>query len=268
MSSSIDQRIVEMQFDNKEFESGIQTSLKSIKKLENNLQLKDSAKGFENLGKAANNVSFDGLTTGVMAVQQKFSAMEIVAITALQNIVNRAMAAGESLVKSLSLDQISAGFEKFSSKTTSVATLVAQGYNIDEVSAQLDRLNTFTDETSYNFTDMVANIAKFTATGKSLNESVTAMEGIANWAAMSGQNAQTASRAMYQLAQAMGAGVMRLEDYKSIQNASMDTDEFRRKCIDAAISLGTLKDNGNDTYSVVSKGAKATAFNVSQFAPQ
>ena len=110
MSSSIDQRIVEMQFDNKEFESGIQTSLKSIKKLENNLQLKDSAKGFENLGKAANNVSFDGLTTGVMAVQQKFSAMEIVAITALQNIVNRAMAAGESLVKSLSLDQISAGF--------------------------------------------------------------------------------------------------------------------------------------------------------------
>lgn len=268
MSSSIDQRIVEMQFDNKEFESGIQTSLKSIKKLENNLQLKDSAKGFENLGKAANNVSFDGLTTGVMAVQQKFSAMEIVAITALQNIVNRAMAAGESLVKSLSLDQISAGFEKFSSKTTSVATLVAQGYNIDEVSAQLDRLNTFTDETSYNFTDMVANIAKFTATGKSLNESVTAMEGIANWAAMSGQNAQTASRAMYQLAQAMGAGVMRLEDYKSIQNASMDTDEFRRKCIDAAISLGTLKDNGNDTYSVVSKGAKATAFNVSQFTTQ
>lgn len=268
MSSSIDQRIVEMQFDNKEFESGIQTSLKSIKKLENNLQLKDSAKGFENLSKAANNVSFDGLTTGVMAVQQKFSAMEIVAITALQNIVNRAMAAGESLVKSLSLDQISAGFEKFSSKTTSVATLVAQGYNIDEVSAQLDRLNTFTDETSYNFTDMVANIAKFTATGKSLNESVTAMEGIANWAAMSGQNAQTASRAMYQLAQAMGAGVMRLEDYKSIQNASMDTDEFRRKCIDAAISLGTLKDNGNDTYSVVSKGAKATAFNVSQFTTQ
>ena len=268
MSSSIDQRIVEMQFDNKEFESGIQTSLKSIRKLEDGLQLKDSAKGFENLGKAANNVSFDGLNAGVVAVQQKFSAMEIVAISALQNIVNKAMSAGEHLVKSLSLDQISAGFEKFGAKTTSVATLIAQGYNIDEVSAQLDRLNTFTDETSYNFTDMVANIAKFTATGKSLTESVTAMEGIANWAAMSGQNAQTASRAMYQLAQAMGAGVMRLEDYKSIQNASMDTDEFRKKCIAAAVSLGTLKDNGNETYSVVSKGAKATAFNVSQFTTQ
>lgn len=268
MSSSIDQRIVEMQFDNKEFESGIQTSLKSIKNLENGLQLKDGAKGFENIGRAANNVSFDGLSTGVMAVQQKFSAMEVVAITALQNIVNKAMAAGEHLVKSLSIDQISAGFEKFSSKTTSVATLVAQGYDIDEVTAQLERLNTFTDETSYNFTDMVSNIAKFTATGKNLTESVTAMEGIANWAAMSGQNAQTASRAMYQLAQAMGAGVMRLEDYKSIQNASMDTDEFRKKCIAAAVSLGTLKDNGNETYSVVSKGAKATAFNVSQFTTQ
>ena len=115
---------------------------------------------------------------------------------------------------------------------------------------------------------MVANNAKFTATGKNLTESVTAMEGIANWAALSGQNAQTASRAMYQLSQAMGAGVMRLEDYKSIHNASIDTDEFSRKCIAAAISLGTLKDNGDETYSAVSQGAKATAFNVSQFTTQ
>lgn len=268
MSSSIDQRIVEMQFDNKEFESGIQTSLKSIRNLENGLQLKDGAKGFENIGRAANNVSFDTLGSGVVAIQQKFTAMEVVAITALQNIVNKAMAAGEHLVKSLSIDQISAGFEKFGSKTSSVATLEAQGYALEDVNRELDRLNTFTDETSYNFTDMVANIAKFTATGKNLTESVTAMEGIANWAALSGQNAQTASRAMYQLSQAMGAGVMRLEDYKSIQNASMDTDEFRRKCIAAAISLGTLKDNGDETYSAVSQGAKATAFNVSQFTTQ
>ena len=268
MSSSIDQRIVEMQFDNKEFESGIQTSLKSIRNLENGLQLKDGAKGFENIGRAANNVSFDTLGSGVVAIQQKFTAMEVVAITALQNIVNKAMAAGEHLVKSLSIDQISAGFEKFGSKTSSVATLEAQGYALEDVNRELDRLNTFTDETSYNFTDMVANIAKFTSTGKNLTESVTAMEGIANWAALSGQNAQTASRAMYQLSQAMGAGVMRLEDYKSIQNASMDTDEFRRKCIAAAISLGTLKDNGDETYSAVSQGAKATAFNVSQFTTQ
>ena len=268
MSSSIDQRIVEMQFDNKEFESGIRTSLKSIRNLENGLKLEDGAKGFENIGRAANNVSFDTLGSGVVAIQQKFTAMEVVAITALQNIVNKAMAAGEHLVKSLSIDQISAGFEKFGSKTSSVATLEAQGYALEDVNRELNRLNTFTDETSYNFTDMVANIAKFTATGKNLTESVTAMEGIANWAALSGQNAQTASRAMYQLSQAMGAGVMRLEDYKSIQNASMDTDEFRRKCIAAAISLGTLKDNGDETYSAVSQGAKATAFNVSQFTTQ
>lgn len=108
MSSSIDQRIVEMQFDNKEFESGIQTSLKSIRNLENGLQLKDGAKGFENIGRAANNVSFDTLGSGVVAIQQKFTAMEVVAITALQNIVKKAMAAGEHLVKSLSIDQISA----------------------------------------------------------------------------------------------------------------------------------------------------------------
>ena len=259
MSSSIDKRIVEMQFDNAQFEKGISTSLKSLDNLEKGLKLDGASKGLENLGKTAAGMSFDGLQSGIYAVQQKFSALEVIGITALQRITNQAISTGESLVKSLSVDQIAAGFEKFGSKTSSVATLVAQGYALEDVNAQLDRLNWFTDETSYNFTDMVSNIAKFTASGKGLNESVTAMEGIANWAALSGQNAMTASRAMYQLSQAMGAGVMRKEDYKSIQNASMDTDEFRQKCLDAAVALGTLKKNSDDTYtSLVNENGKFT----------
>ena len=264
MSSSIDQRIVEMQFDNAQFEKGISTSLKSIDNLEKGLKLDGASKGLESVSKAANSMDFSGLQGGIYAVQQKFSAMEVIGITALQRITNAAISTGESLVKSLSIDQISAGFAKFGSKTSSVATLVAQGNELERVNEQLDRLNWFTDETSYNFTDMVANIAKFTASGKGLEESVTAMEGIANWAALSGQNATTASRAMYQLSQAMGAGIMRKEDYKSIQNASMDTDEFRQKCLDAGVALGKLKKNADDTYTslVNNKGS----FTKSQFA--
>ena len=264
MSSSIDQRIVEMQFDNAQFEKGISTSLKSIDNLEKGLKLDGASKGLESVYKAANSMDFSGLQGGVYAVQQKFSALEVIGITALQRITNAAISTGESLIKSLSIDQISAGFAKFGSKTSSVATLVAQGNELERVNEQLDRLNWFTDETSYSFTDMVANIAKFTASGKGLEESVTAMEGIANWAALSGQNASTASRAMYQLSQAMGAGIMRKEDYKSIQNASMDTDEFRQKCLDAGVALGKLKKNADDTYTslVNNKGS----FTKSQFA--
>ena len=264
MSATIDERIVQMEFDNREFERGIQTSMRSLDNLDKSLQLKNGEKGFERINRAAQSVSFDPLYNGLYAVQQRFSAMEIIAVTALQRVTNMAISTGERLVKSLSVDQIAAGFEKFGSKTTSVATLVAQGNALEDVNDQLNRLNWFTDETSYNFTDMVANIAKFTASGKGLQDSVTAMEGIANWAALSGQNAMTASRAMYQISQAIGAGVMRKEDYKSIQNASMDTAEFREKCLEAGVALGTLKKNADGTYtSLINANG---AFEKAQFA--
>ena len=264
MSKTIDERVVEMRFDNKQFESNVATSMSTLEKLKKSLKLDDAAKGLESIDNAAKKVDMSGLGSGVESVKAKFSALDVVAVTALANITNQAVNTGIQLAKSLSVDQISAGWQKFADKTTSVATLVAQGNAIEDVNAQLSRLNWFTDETSYNFTEMVSNIAKFTATGKGLSESVTAMEGIATWAALSGQNAMTASRAMYQLSQAMGAGVMRKEDYKSIQNASMDTDEFRQKCLDAGVALGTLKKTSEDTYEslVVSQGT----FNKSQFA--
>lgn len=266
MSTTIDEKVVEMRFDNKQFESNVATSMSTLEKLKKKLNLSGASKGLEELNSAAKRVDMSGLEGAVDSVKARFSALDVVAVTALANITNSAVNAGKRLVASLSVDQVAAGWQKFADKTTSVATLVAQGNAIEDVNDQLDRLNWFTDETSYNFTDMVSNIAKFTATGKGLEESVTAMEGIATWAALSGQNAMTASRAMYQLSQAMGSGIMRKEDYKSIQNASMDTEEFRQKCLDAGVALGTLKDNGDGTYTSLAKGANATSFSISQFA--
>ena len=266
MSTTIDERVVEMRFDNKQFESNVSTSMSTLKKLKESLKFTGATKGLEEINSASKRVNMSGLGSAVDSIKAKFSAMDVVAVTALANITNSAVNAGKRLISSLSVDQISAGWNKFGEKTTSVATLVAQGNAIEDVNKQLSLLNWFTDETSYNFTDMVSNIAKFTASGKGLEESVTAMEGIATWAALSGQNAMTASRAMYQLSQAMGAGVMRREDYRSIQNASMDTKEFRENCIQAAVALGTLKDNGNGTYRSMAAGAKKTSFTISQFA--
>ena len=264
MSKTIDEKVVEMRFDNSQFERNVATSMSTIDKLKRSLKFDGISKGIEDISDSANRINFSGFSNAIDSVQMKFSALEVMAVTALANITNSAVNAGLKLAKSLTIDPISTGWSKYNTKNQSVATMVAQGYDIETVNSQLERLNWFTDETSYDFTQMVANIAKFTATGKDLDESVTAMEGIANWAALSGQNANTASHAMYQLSQAMGAGVMRLEDYKSIQNVSMDTDEFRQKALDAAVALGTLKKNADGTYS--SLVGKANNFTKSQFA--
>lgn len=265
MSTSIDERVVEMRFDNKQFEANVKESMSTLDKLKAKLDMKGAGKGLEDLEKASRRVDLNPIVKATETVKLKFDAMQVAAITAMTRMTNAAITAGEKLVKSLSVDNIAAGWQKFSEKTTSVGTLVAQGYDLTEVTKQLNRLNWFTDETSYNFTDMVSSIAKFTASGRKLNESVTALEGIANWAALSGQNATTASRAMYQISQAMGAGVMRKEDYKSIQNVSMDTQEFRQHALDAAVALGTLRQNADGTYQSLTNLNKES-FTINQFA--
>ena len=266
MSTTIDEKVVEMRFDNKQFESNVATSMSTLDKLKKSLKFDGASKGLEDINSAAKRVDMNALGSAVESVKAKFSALDVMAITALSNITNSAVNTGKQLIKSLSVDQLYSGWQKFSDKTTSVATLQAQGYALEEINSQLGLLNWFTDETSYNFTDMVANISKFTATGKGLTESVNAMEGIATWAALSGQNATKASSAMYQLSQALSAGFMRKEDWKSIQNVSMDTDEFRQKTLDAAVALKTLQDNGDGTYtSLINKSKEATDFTKSQF---
>lgn len=264
MATSVDEKVVQLTLDQKQFSNESQNAINSLDKLKKSLEFEGAIDSFEEVEKGVKKIDMSPLEKGVEKVSMQFDALHTIADAALRNITNRVISAGENLIKSLSIDQVTAGWDKFGDKTRSVGTLISQGFDISTVTDQLSRLNWYTDETSYDFTEMVANIAKFTATGKGLEESVIAMEGIANWAAMSGQNAQTASHAMYQLSQAMGAGVMRLEDYRSIQNASMDTDEFRQKALDAAVALGTLQKVGDDTYK--SLVGNSTEFSKSQFA--
>lgn len=270
MSREIDERIVKMQFDNNQFEGAAKTTLSTLDKLKEKLNFTGAAKGANEINSAMNGIDFASLASNIDSIANHFSAFGIIGDQILRNIANSITNIGyqfTNTVKSMSVDQISAGFGKFDELTRNTATLMAQNkWSLETVEGQLERLNWFTDETSYNFTDMVSNIGKFTASGKGLEESVTAMEGIANWAALSGQNAATASRAMYQLSQAMGAGTMRLQDYRSIQNAAMDTEEFRQKALDAGVALGTLKKNANGTYTSIVKGATSSTFKIEQFA--
>lgn len=243
MSKEIDEKVVEMRFDNSHFEKNVQTSISSLDKLKQSLDMDGAARGLDDISTSMedSNGALSGLTAGVEAIGHKFSAMEIVAITALANITNSVVNLGKQMISSLTIDQIMSGFSKYENKTTAVQTIVnATGKSLEEVNGQLEKLNWFTDETSYSFTDMVSNIGKFTSMGIDLETSVTAMMGIANWAAVSGQGVNEASRAMYNLAQSIGVGAVKLQDWKSIENANMATKEFKEIAIETAKSLGIL----------------------------
>lgn len=248
--SSVDNRVVNMIFDNYKFEQGIQTSIKSLDNLKKGLELNGATKGLTDLDKVSKGVTLEHLISSVDSIASKFTTMGIIGVTALQNITNSAIEAGKNLIKSLSIDQLTEGFTKYENKTKSVQTIMnATGKSIEEVEVQMEKLNWFTDETSYNFVDMVDNVGKFTSAGVELDTAVTAMMGIANWAAISGGGINEAQRAMYNLSQAMGVGSVKLMDWKSIENANMATKEFKEVVIATAKELGTLDKNSKVTYA-------------------
>ena len=233
MSTTIDERVVEMRFDNKQFEQNIQTSLSSLDKLKKSLNLEGAAKGLETVNNAANKCSgnMSPLSNAVETVRVRFSALEVMAITALQNITNSALAAGKNLVSAFTIDPIKTGFEEYETQINTVQTILAntssKGTTLDQVNNALDELNHYADMTIYNFTEMTRNIGTFTAAGVDLDTSVAAIKGIANLAAVSGSNSQQASTAMYQLSQALAAGTVKLQDWNSVVNAGMGGQVFQ-----------------------------------------
>lgn len=233
MSTTVDERVVEMRFDNKQFEQNIQTSLSSLDKLKKSLNLEGAAKGLETVNDAANKCSgnMSPLSNAVETVRVRFSALEVMAITALQNITNSALAAGKNLVSAFTIDPIKTGFEEYETQINAVQTILAntssKGTTLDQVNNALDELNRYADMTIYNFTEMTRNIGTFTAAGVDLDTSVAAIKGIANLAAVSGSNSQQASTAMYQLSQALAAGTVKLQDWNSVVNAGMGGQVFQ-----------------------------------------
>ena len=210
MSTTIDERVVEMRFDNKQFEQNVQTSISTIEKLEKSLNLKGASKGLEDVKKKKKNCNMTPLSNAVETVKMRFSALEVMAVTALANITNSALNAGKNIVSALTIDPIKTGFQEYETQINAVQTILAntqsKGTTIDQVNAALDELNKYADQTIYNFTEMTRNIGTFTAAGVDLDKSVTSIKGIANLAAASGSNAYQASTAMYQLSQAIAAG--------------------------------------------------------------
>lgn len=252
MSTTIDERVVEMRFDNKQFESNVQTSLSTLDRLKKSLNLSGAAKCFDEIDSASKKVNMNGLANAVESVRLKFSTLEVMAVTALANITNSALNAGKRIVSALTIDPIKTGFQEYETQIGAVQTILAntqhEGTNLQQVNRALDELNTYADKTIYNFTEMTRNIGTFTAAGVNLQTSVDSIKGIANLAAVSGSTSQQASTAMYQLSQALAAGKVSLMDWNSVVNAGMGGKVFQDALVRTSELLGTGAKNAINMY--------------------
>ena len=251
MSKTVDERVVSMQFDNSQFEKNVKTSMSTLDKLKQSLNFKDSAKGLESINAAAKNTNLSGLSAGIETVRAKFSAMQVMGITALTNITNTAVNAGKKMVSALTIDPIKTGFDEYETKINSIQTIMSntasKGTTMEDVTRVIDDLNTYADKTIYNFAEMTRNIGTFTAAGVGLEKSASAIKGIANLAAASGSNSQQASTAMYQLSQALAAGTVKLQDWNSVVNAGMGGEKFQEAL------KATAREHGVAIDSIIKK---------------
>lgn len=246
MSRTIDERIVEMQFNNQQFEQNVKVSMGTLDKLKQALNFGKGKNGFDDLNASARKFDMSGVSNAVTEVHSRFSALEIVGVTALVNIANQAINTGKHMLNSLTIAPISQGFQEYELKMGSVQTIVAStGEKLATVNKYLEDLNTYSDKTIYSFKDMTANIGKFTNAGVKLKDAVAAIKGVSNVAAVSGANAAEASRAMYNFSQALSSGAVKLIDWKSIENANMSTVEFKETLLDTAVALGTVVKEGD-----------------------
>lgn len=252
MSTTIDERVVEMRFDNRQFEAGVKTSLSTLDKLKEGLDLDGAAKGLKGLGDAAKKCDLSTLSNSVETVRMKFSALEVMAVTALSNITNSVINTGKRMIESFTLEPVKQGFDEYELKMGSIQTIMmSTGASLEEVNKYLKELNTYSDKTIYSFQDMTSNIGKFTNAGVGLEDAVMAIQGVSNLAAVSGANANEASRAMYNFAQALSAGYVKLIDWKSIENANMATVEFKTQLLESAVACGTLTKTADGMYKTV-----------------
>jgi len=243
--SSIDKRIVQMQFDNQNFESGVSKTMNSLQQLNEKLKMKDSSKGLDGVNESLTKLSgfgVSGLTTGVETVTARFSALGTIAMTALANITNSAVNAGKNLVKSFAIDPVTDGFNEYELKMNSIQTILTntakQGTTLDDVNAALNELNEYSDQTIYNFAQMTDNIGKATAAGLGLEDAVTFVKGMSNAAAGFGVDSTRMAGATYQMTQALSAGVVKLQDWRSLEQAGMGGELMQEEMYKAAEAMG------------------------------
>lgn len=243
MSQEVDSRVVEMRFDNANFEKNTRKTIASVDRLMEKLQFKGAEKSLEKLNAAAKDVDFGPMDESLTVLERHFSAFEIVAAAALVNITNKFVNAGEKLVKSLSVDQVMSGWDKYTEKTGNVQTIMnATGKSIDQVNGYLNKLMWYSDETSYSFNEMTSALSQMTAAGGRIDKMIPTIMGIANATADAGKIGFAFQSTIRNLTQSYSAGHLQLQDWKSLNLMGTATKALKQELIDTAVELGVIKE--------------------------
>ena len=254
--SGIDERVVEMQFNNAQFENGIKQTTDSLDKLKKGLELKDASKGFSDLDSASKKVNLSSIGSGVDNLVSQFSLLGGVGVAAMLNIGNAVVNAAKQFSNTFVTGPILDGFAEYETKMGSIQTIMANtarhGTTLETVNKELDALNEYSDKTIYNFAEMTKNASLFTNSGMKIEDATKVIKGFSNEAAASGTSAGDASRAAYQLSQALNTGIVRLMDWRSLQNVGMGNKNMQDGLVSVAKAMGTLKD-GTKTANLVQK---------------
>lgn len=251
--SSVDNRIVNMEFNNEQFEYGVKETIGSLDKLKDSLQLKDATLGIDKIAKSAQSIDLSSIAKNVDDLSSRFSTLGVAGMSVINKLTSGFLDFGLKTAKSLFLDPVIAGFDELATQNKSIQVIMANtgrrfGTTVSDVRGQLDELNTYADKTIYNFTQMTDNIGKFTAAGVDLDSSVSAIKGLSNLGAFMGANANVVSGAMYQMSQAMATGAVKLLDWRSMELRGMAGTEFQEDIIRTARTMGVAVDEYIEQY--------------------
>lgn len=260
MSQSIDEKVVSLKFNNKQFEAGVDSTLKRVDKLNKGMKFDGVGKGLEKLADKTEKLDLSKMEVSIDRVHAKLSALSAVGFAFVDRMTNALIDFSKKTIDTFAIEPVTTGFNEYELKMSSVQTIMAStGASVQEVNHYLDELNKYSDKTIYSFSDMTENIGKFTNAGVGLKDAVNAIKGISNEAAISGANANEASRAMYNFAQALSSGSVKLIDWKSIELANMATVEFKNELLKTATEIGTVAKNASGMYEVLTTNASGSS---------
>jgi tape measure domain-containing protein len=252
VSQNIEDQIVSMQFDNKQFESGVSTSMGTLDKLKSSLAFPDAGKGLADVTKAAGRFNLNPMSSAIEGVSKTWLAMTTVALTAISNITNRVLNAGISIAKSFTIDPLKQGFSEYEKNLNSTQTIIANtGKTVGVVNKYLNDLNHYSDQTIYNFGQMADSIGKFTAAGVEIDAATSSIKGMANTAALGGASVEQLNTAMYQTSQALASGTIRLMDFNSLQTAGLAGQKVQKQLFQE--TARTMKDEGAAMQAAIDK---------------
>ena len=241
MSSSVDNRIVKMTFDHKQFERGVASTLSSLKNLKKGLNLSGAAKNIQDLEKTGNKFDISNISSGVDKISKRFSIFGIVGVESIRNITSSLIRMGKEALRG---SYILMGLEEYETKMNAIKTILANtkanGTDLDDINVALGELNDYSDNTVYNFAQMTDMVGKFAATSGELDSSVGIVKGLANLAAEAGVSNQALQSTLYQVSQAMSGEAFQKMDWNSLENAGIATKKFRTDLIAMGKEMGAF----------------------------